>query len=463
MSKELEAIAKIGEQIEGFKKELGDKVSKASMEEVQAALAEIKKIVESLQSEAPTEEETAAMEEELEKKMKSVNDAISKFGKQIEEIQTEMAVNKDKKSKFFGKKEFVKHEDIEKFIKDTFDGSEKTHNKASIKINSGIIFKAAEDFSDPEFYEGGTGTQRDVFTGRFVDPDLYQRKRKRNLIIDHFSIETIAVPKLYYMEKEEISGDAGSSTDVGGADWIASGVIKPKRSFRVTTGEVEAKKVAIFGTVHDKVLRDVASLETWIREDFTDEMKEAYNDALLNNNPSVNADAPLGLKQNAIVYAVTDAFDGTITEPTEIDAIVAMAAYQRSLKEQPATVFISSDLFYKIHILKDLDGRYQNNNLVYTSAAGQLYIAGIQVVDVDEEDVPSTHLLMIGAEVGFRIKNYQAMVFERGLNGEDFRYDRTSFRAYQEVLSYIPTHRENSVMYDTVANVLAAIGVPASS
>jgi hypothetical protein len=49
------------------------------------------------------------------------------------------------------------------------------------------------------------------------------------------------------------------------------------------------------------------------------------------------------------------------------------------------------------------------------------------------------------------------LILERGLNADDFRNDRTSFRCFQEVLSYIPEHRFNSVMYDSFENVLSAI------
>lgn len=467
MSEELKAIETIGKQIEGFKKELGAKADKASMEEVNSALAEMRKILDKLEEGAEEDaEEAAAAEEELEKNMKLINGHIEKFGKQIEELRTEIAIQKDNGKP--SRKTLVKQEDLEAFIKATFvdptrEKSAKTHNHASVKMNTNMVLKAAEIMGEPEFFEGAAGTQTDVFTGRYIDPTLYQRKRKRNLILDHFAIESVTVPKLYYMEKKEVSGDSGSSVDVGGADWILSGAQKPQRSFRVTTGSVEAKKVAIFGTVDDKLLRDVPSLNNWLQEDFSDEMKEAYNDALLNNDPAVNPEAPLGLKENAIQYVVTTAFDEAILDPNEIDSIVAAAAYMRSLKEQPAVAFVSSDIFYKMHILKDLQAKYQNDNLVYTNTAGQLFVAGVQIVDVDEEDVPSTHLLLIGAEVGFKIKNYGSMVFERGLNGEDFRHDRTSYRGYQEVLSYIAEHRNNSVLYDTFANIITAIAEPAGS
>jgi HK97 family phage major capsid protein len=231
------------------------------------------------------------------------------------------------------------------------------------------------------------------------------------------------------------------------------------RSFRVTTGEAEAKKVAIFGTVEDKLLRDVPSMERWVREDFIDEMKEAINDGLLNNDPGTDADAPLGLKTNAIQYTATPGYNNAFTANTtnyidQIFAIIALMAYN---KEDAGIVFVSSDVYYRIMHLKDTDGRYQNNNLVYTDNLGRLFIGGVEVVMADAEDIPGTNVLVIARDLGFKIYAYGPMVVERGLNGEDFRYDRTSFRGYQEFLSFIPENRENSVLYDTWANVKAAI------
>ncbi len=124
----------------------------------------------------------------------------------------------------------------------------------------------------------------------------------------------------------------------------------------------------------------------------------------MNNDPGTDPDAPLGLKTNAIQYADTTAFNNTIPEANEIDAIVAACAYMASLKEEPAFVAVSSSIYYKLFVLKDLEGRYQNSNLVYTNSLGQIFIAGVRVVLADAEDVPDTHILLVGAE-SFRIKN----------------------------------------------------------
>ncbi len=446
-SEEIIAIEAIGEQVKEFKKALGDSANKA---ELKAITDELKALKTGLGDWSA---------EKIEASMKTINEGITKMGIQVGEMVEDVQKGKDANKGRVKAGQFVSSEDIKKFIETTFIDNKKTSANASIPINGNLLFrtKAAEDFGIPTFFEGGANTIVDAFTGRFIDPTLYQRKRKRNLILDHFAIETITVPKLIYLEKMEVSGDDASSEDTGGADWITSGETKPPRSFRVTTGSVEAKKVAIFGTVEDKLLRDVSSLENWIREDFRDEMMEKYNDGLLNNNPGSNPEAPLGLKQNAIQYSATDAFDGTIAEPNYIDMIVAVAAYQDSLHERTGKVFVAGDVWFAIHILKDADARYQNNSLVYVNALGQLFIAGVEVVPSDAEDVPSTHVLGISVDPGFKIKNYGPLVFERGLNGTDFAEDKTSFRGYQEVLSYIPSHRENSVLYDTWANIEAAI------
>ena len=438
---ELKALALLKEQIEGFKQELVEVKEQKGLSDLTAKIESLEKTINEMS------------EKDVDKEILGINQTLLKYREQIVEIREEQ--NKSKEGGNSGKKrEFVTVKEIEDFIGKTFNGNSKTRQDAEIAI------KAPEVFGMATFFTGIASSDPSAFTGREVDPELYQRKRKRNLILDNFTISSIGVPELLYMEKIEV-GDANTTAgDPGGADWIASGGAKPKRSFRVGTGKVEAKKLAIFGTVEDKLLRDVSSMEMWLREDFVEEMRETYNDGLLNNNPAVNPEAPLGLKTNAITFAPTPAFEEKISVPNLIDAIVAGAAYMDSLKEQPEKVFVSGDIFYAMHILKDSDDKYKNNNLVYVNAVGTLFIAGVEVVKSDSEDIPSTHMLFTSADVGFKIRNYGDVVFERGLNEDDFRKDRTSYRGYQEVLSYIPSHKVNGVMYDAIANILTAITKP---
>ena len=453
----LEAIEKISAQLDGYKKELADKANTEQFDSISDKLESLEKGFNEMS------------EKELDKSLEEINGTVKNLLDQVAEMREEQAKLKEKGAEGRKAKGMYTQKEFTEKVKALIDGKvEKDENghplykKPTIKLPNlaTAVNKAPETFGFNQTFNGdGTGVQIDAFTGREVDPILYQRIRKRNLILDHIPITSIEVPKLYYLEKEEVGDDNETAGDPGSADWITSGASKPQRSFRLKTGEVEAKKVAIYGNIEDKLLRDVASMENWIREDLMDEITEEFNNGLLNNDPAVTPDAPLGMKTNAVTFTATPAFDGSFANGTsnEIDAIIASAAFMSDNKEVPVKVFVSNDVFYRIHNLKATDGKYLNNNLIYVNQVGQLFIAGVEVVGVDSEDVPSTHLLMISADLGFKIRTYGSMVFERGLNGNDFREDKTSYRGFQEVLSYIAEQRENSVLYDTFANIATDI------
>ncbi|HZJ73362.1 MAG TPA: hypothetical protein VFC87_01040, partial [Perlabentimonas sp.] len=109
----------------------------------------------------------------------------------------------------------------------------------------------------------------------------------------------------------------------------------------------------------------------------------------------------------------------------------------------------------------DSNARYQNSNLVYVNNEGKMFIAGVEIVGVSSMDIAEDYILMVSKNLGFKILNYGNFIFEAGLNGNDFREDKTSYRGYMEVLSYIPENREASVLYDTFTTVIAAIAAPA--
>jgi HK97 family phage major capsid protein len=446
-SPEILAIEKVADQVKDFNKKLGERADKTEVQEVKNLLEDLKKNIGKY-----SEKEIDAA---LDKINKNTEKMATQIGEMIEDVQ------KAKENKGARKSIILMDDaDMQKQVKDMFPDI-RTKTKGGmihLEINKDIVLrtKAAEIMGYPQFFEGVDGVTTDwtALTGRVIDPRLYERKRKKNFILDNFSIPTIDAPTLVYLEKIEVSGDNASQEDSGGAAWITSGEQKPMRSFRVTSNKVEAKKIAIFGTVEDKLLRDVPSLRNWVQTDFTQEIRESYNDGLLNNDPGVDPDAPLGLKENAVQYSDVAGF--IIADPNEIDAIIAAIAQLARNHEEAAYVAVSSDRYYMLFAMKDDQNRYQNANLIYVSSLGQLYVAGVPIIMADVEDVPSTHLLAVGVD-GFQIRNYGPLVFEAGLNGEDFRHDRTSFRGYQEVLSYIPSHRYASVIYDTFSNIITAI------
>lgn len=435
-----QALDLIAGQIEEFKKYLkDDAVKKKDLDGVKESVNDLK---------ANLDEWNSKQVSEAIDKINKKNESLHK---QIIELQ-EKEADKMKGDGKFDKGSIISEKEVKDFVTKMFPNGEKDPAGAG-----SIEIKAAETFGGAVTFVSGSDPT--AATGRFVDPTLYQRRRKSNLILDYFNIQTINVPSLIYLEKVEIGTGTAPNNGSGGAAWINCGEEKPQRSFRIDTNTAEAKKLAIFGTVEDCLLMDVPSFERWLREDFTDEMREEYNNGLLFGNPGVNAKEPTGLVTNAKAFAVTDAFDETVIDANYIDAIFAASATMAVNKETPSLAVVSTDVYYALHSLKSSDGKWLNNNLVYVNNLGQLFIGGVLVVPSD--DVPSASLLLVGADPGFKIYNYGNIVFESGLNGSDFREDKTSYRAWQRVISFIPQDREWSVIYDTFDNILSAIEAPA--
>ncbi len=385
-----------------------------------------------------TSNEISSKVEGYKKEVKTVKASVSEMAEDLNRLK-EGAVNRTSK-----KAPMVDKTELADFIGKTFNSDgRKTSMAASFKLSPGLVFKTADIFGYDNFFGSPADTS---VVSRTIDPTFYEAQRKKNLIIDYMPIGTVDTPKMLYVEKVHTSG---------GADWISSGGKKPQRSFEITTTEAVAKKIAIFGTIEDKLLRDLPSVENWIQSDFSSEMREQLNYGLLNGDGS--NDDTLGLLQNAVTFTVTSAFSNAIVDPNTVDAICAACASMRESKETPGQIFVSYNTYYSLFVIKDGQGRYQNANLVYQNSMGQIFVAGVPVIPVDSDDVDDEHFLLLSIDPGFKIFAYRDLIFERGLNGEDFQYDRTSYRSYQEVISYIPEHRYDSVMYDSWTNVLNAI------
>lgn len=435
---ELDAIKKISEQVKSFKDSMETKAQKD----------EVDKLVDKIDTLSKNLGEWT--DEKISKSIEEINKKNVDLFAQLTEVQENQAKQREQSEKG-GNGEAVTKEAYDKMIKSVFGENlnSKTHGRPS-----SMTVKAAETFGRGTSFVSGSDSS--AILGRVIDPTLYQPSRKPNLVLDNFNIGTTTAPFLYYMEKVNISAvDDDDEGAAGGSAWINCGEEKPKRSFRIKVTKVEAKKVAIFGTVEDCLLKDWPSFVNFLREDFMDEIYEEYNDALLNSDGT--GKKPLGIKENASAFVATDAFDATIVGANKIDAIVAAAASMRGSNEEPGKVFVSSDTLYSLYILKDNNERYQNSNLVYVNPEGRLFIAGVEVIGVNSADVGSDYLLMVSKDLGFKILNYGNFVFEAGLNGNDFREDKTSYRGYLEVISYIPENREGSVLYDQFTNIIPAI------
>lgn len=443
-----------GEPVDAFK-ELSDNVdvivAKLGEAAKQEEVTSLKADIESLKTELSTMKAS-----DVDAKLKAINEKNEALFNQLVELQVKAADEADKANPApKGIKALYTKAQVEDFSKKAL--SKEKGNLLEIEE-----VKAAETFGIPQSFVTGVNADTAVMaSGYQMVPGLIAKRRKTNLMLDYFPIRTINVPYLIYLEKIEVGDTNPTSGDPGAAAWITSGQAKPKRSFRIQAVRADAKKLAIFGTIEDCLLQDIASFDNWIRTDFQEQLDEKANSGLLKGNPSVDPLEPTGLITNASQYQVTPAFDEKVKAATYIDDIIASAASMVTFSKYAAGMaFVSHDVWFAMIALKGTDERYLNNPLVYVSSFGELWIAGVHVIAVDAEDVDSDHLLMVAVDAGFKIFRYGNAGIETGLNGENFREDKTSYRGYRRYLTYFPANTRGSVIYDTWANIEALINVP---
>src|SRR5690606_8656322 len=143
--------------------------------------------------------------------------------------------------------ELVSEKEIKDFVTKMFPNGEK-----DASASASIELKAAETFGGAVTFVSGADAT--AATGRYVDPTLYQKRRKSNLILAYFNIQTIIVRALSYLEKGEIVAGIVANNGLGAADCINWGESMAGRSFRIDINTVEPKRLAIFGNIEECLL-----------------------------------------------------------------------------------------------------------------------------------------------------------------------------------------------------------------
>src|SRR5688572_7893551 len=129
ISPEVEAINKVGEQIKGFEKQLGERASKSEIKEVKETIEDLKKNL------------GKYSEKEIDAALDKINKANEKFETQLTEMIEDVQRTKESKGEAKSKYQAYDPADLKKFISDTFeeDGKgAKTHVKSTLKMNGGL-------------------------------------------------------------------------------------------------------------------------------------------------------------------------------------------------------------------------------------------------------------------------------------------------------------------------------------
>src|SRR6188768_2734417 len=134
LSDEVNAIKRIGFQVDGFKNLLGEKANAEQFTSLEEQIKTLSEGIATMQADA------------ISKAIAAINDANKDIHRQIAEMSEEAAKAKENSNGPATPGELVTTKDVEAFIAETFKDGKKTQNGAAIAI------KAAETFGYPTFF-----------------------------------------------------------------------------------------------------------------------------------------------------------------------------------------------------------------------------------------------------------------------------------------------------------------------
>lgn len=235
---------------------------------------------------------------------------------------------------------------------------------------------------------------------------------------------------------------------------VAEQGIKPKVSTSFTEKSVTLIKHANAARVSYEALTDAAYVTSVINNtlmrDLQRKIEMSFIYGLTPTNPNFK-----GLLEVKTAYTGTE-LDGTITNATDIEAILAAALQLELQGFNPDTLILSNEQYTKFLLLKDVNG-----NFIGQQSMAMLSRFNIVVTPrVSETLMPSKiaapqFILMDSSR--FYAYNDGSTVIRAGYNEDDFITNQQTFVAEQRWLNFMYTRDAGSVLSDTFANVKTAL------
>lgn len=325
--------------------------------------------------------------------------------------------------------------DFKKSCRALFDAIQKGDRKdkefTEVSVRAASVMKYTDQFSDAE---SGTAIS--------IDRRIHSAPTGSDAIVGRLNrgASNARVARYLALSDEE-----------GGAAVTDEGALKPLYSVAYEEGEAIGKKIA----VRIKVTEEF--------EDFT----EFYNDLIMRArrglvraiaeevvNGEGGASHLWGITRRAPSYTLAS-LNGAVASPNIVDAILAMATQIRALHFSPNVAFVNPLDYSKIQLEKDGIGRP-------IGAENIARLGGIQLVESDTI-APGHALVMddrywklfvsdIDVKEGYGVQKV----------GEEYFSDlelnmRTLIFEAKNVLSFIPDTEAGSIVYESLATVLAVI------
>lgn len=321
-------------------------------------------------------------------------------------------------------------EQLREGLKAAFAGKSLEQCKAAVKAGSvSLELKAAGT------YLISTNVTGDVVR-RVMDP-IWDAAPLAPVFLNELAPEvSISAPRETVVELYNRDGDAA---------FTGEGVTAPLVDFDNKTTDYDAKTVDAMVRVSEKSLNDIDLLEDAI-------MNELMTKIAIKQQQKVFAGA--GTDEPNGVNTVASAFVTTgieTTDPNIEDAIIAAAAQVETMFHMPNFVVMNTIDSVNMKLEKDESGR----PIIPRDRPG---IGGMRVFTTADANVMPVGYILVGDSTKIRHRLYRPLEITMGydLTG-DFGKGIVSIKGLKEIIAYVPAQQQTAFVYDSIANITAAI------
>ncbi len=246
------------------------------------------------------------------------------------------------------------------------------------------------------------------------------------------------------------------SNPQGAAAFIGPGVAKPGISFELVAETSNAKKIADSAKAGTELLQDIDGMTSFIEDELRAQVMIKVNSTLMTGVNSSTVPAGIQTLSQVFAFYADAAANIRTANPNYMDAIRAAVAALRSGKlTGEITVFVNSIDAANMDLSKAQDsGVYLLPP--FTTANGQM-IAGARIVE--DPNIPVGYFQAAFLKY-YRVLIYKDFTVSWGWENDDFTKNLVTAVGEMRLHQFFNSIHTGAFLYDTFANVVAAIAAP---
>ncbi len=321
-------------------------------------------------------------------------------------------------------------------LKSAFDANFEGLQKAIREGRSDFSIKAIDEHNPDLIHTTAntvtTTTGASLFETEAISPDLFLKRHDREYIHDIANVSRVAeVPETYTFYEE---GD-----EEGNIAIVAENGLKPQIHLSLVKNKAEAKKAAGYIVVTEEVVK--WRTRTWaaIQRLFRDKVYRDYENLLTTD-----------LGANVSQYVSTP-LDGTITNPTNFDAIIAAILQGEMLNFKYDTLVINPADKWQLALTTVPNGGMFI--LPFLQQNGQFSLLGLRVITTNK--VPAGTFIV--GESGTWYVEEEAPRLRTGLVNDDLIHNRSTIIGEIFFLSYVPSVNAGAWVQGNFADIKEAL------